>query len=66
MAIGRALMGAGAAMQGPSQTAIPGNGSPMMCVLTGQYVSGVNRICAYDCGGSAAARTVGAADLCPS
>lgn len=37
----------------------------VMCVKTGEEVSGLNRICYYECLGSTAAITINAADLCP-
>jgi len=35
------------------------------CFLQYSYVSGLNRICIYDCCGSQAAITIGAVELCP-
>lgn len=35
------------------------------CFKTGEQVSGMNKICYYNCLGSEAAITVGAASLCP-
>ncbi len=35
------------------------------CFLTGQQVSGMYKICYYDCLGSTAAITVGSYQLCP-
>ena len=35
------------------------------CFLKGERVSGLNKICYYDCVGSEAAITIGAAQLCP-
>ena len=35
------------------------------CFLKGERVSGLNKICYYDCLGSEAAITIGAAQLCP-
>lgn len=37
----------------------------VVCFLTGEQMSGMNKICYYDCLGSAAAITIGAAQLCP-
>lgn len=37
----------------------------MWCLLKGSYVSGLNRICIYDCGGSERHETIGAVQLCP-
>lgn len=39
--------------------------TPPMRVLKGSYVSGLNRICVYDRGGSEYVETVGSAQLCP-
>lgn len=35
------------------------------CVYTGENISGINKLCHYDCAGSAYTITVGLADLCP-
>jgi hypothetical protein len=35
------------------------------CFLKGEQVSGMNKICYYDCLGSAAAITISAVQLCP-
>ena len=35
------------------------------CFLKGERVSGMNKICYYDCLGSQAAITIGAVQLCP-
>ena len=35
------------------------------CFKTGEQTDGLNKICFYDCVGSAAAITIGAAQLCP-
>tara|TARA_B100000780_G_C20755902_1_gene300292 strand:+ start:169 stop:441 length:273 start_codon:yes stop_codon:yes gene_type:complete len=37
----------------------------VMCFKTGEQTSGMNKICFYDCLGSAAAITVSSVDLCP-
>jgi hypothetical protein len=37
----------------------------VMCFKKGERVSGMNKICFYDCMGSAAAITIGAVELCP-
>ena len=36
-----------------------------ICFKTGEQVSGLNKICYYNCMGSQAAITIGAAELCP-
>ncbi len=35
------------------------------CFITGEQISGLNKICYYDCVGSAYAITIRAAALCP-
>lgn len=35
------------------------------CLKTGEETSGMNKICYYNCTGSSAAITIGAAQLCP-
>ena len=35
------------------------------CFLTGEQVSGMNKICYYNCLGSTAAITIGSTQLCP-
>jgi hypothetical protein len=37
----------------------------IMCFSTGEQVSGMNKICYYDCLGSAVAITVSSVSLCP-
>ena len=37
----------------------------LLCFLTGEQVSGLNKICFYDCAGSGAAITVKSYQLCP-
>ena len=37
----------------------------MMCFLEGERMSGLNKICFYNCAGSEAAITVAAYSLCP-
>ena len=37
----------------------------ILCFKTGEQVSGLNKICFYDCAGSAAAITVKSYQLCP-
>ena len=36
-----------------------------LCFLQGEVVSGMNKICYYDCLGSLTAITIGAVKLCP-
>jgi hypothetical protein len=36
-----------------------------MCFKTGEEISGMNKICYYDCLGSAAAITISSVSLCP-
>ena len=35
------------------------------CFKSGEYVSGMNKICIYDCLGSDTAITIGSTQLCP-
>jgi hypothetical protein len=37
----------------------------LVCFHTGDEISGMNKICYYDCGGSRAAITVRSTTLCP-
>ncbi len=37
----------------------------LLCFRTGEQVSGLNKICFYDCAGSAAAITIKSFELCP-
>lgn len=37
----------------------------VMCFKTGEQTSGMNKICFYDCLGSAAAITISSVSLCP-
>ncbi len=37
----------------------------VICFLKGEQISGMNKICYYDCLGSIAAITIGAVQLCP-
>ena len=37
----------------------------IMCFFSRSYVSGMNRICIYNCCGSEAAITIGSYELCP-
>lgn len=37
----------------------------LVCFGTGQQVSGINRICYYNCAGSGAAITISIAQVCP-
>lgn len=52
-------------MQSKTPPATPPIRLALMCFKTGEKVSGMNKICFYDCAGSEAAVTVGAAQLCP-
>lgn len=49
----------------PAQTAAPLNNSGPVCFASGEYASGFNKICEYDCLGSPYAITIGSAELCP-
>jgi hypothetical protein len=47
-------------------TPIPsGEQLAMFCYYTGEQLSGMNKICYYNCAGSAAAITISAVQLCP-
>lgn len=48
----------------PAQARL-GGGSTMTGHLVRNYVSGMNRVCIYNQGGSEAAITIGAAEMCP-
>ena len=37
----------------------------LLCLLTGEQVSGLNKICFYNCAGSSAAITIQSHQLCP-
>ena len=65
-AIAASLSAMGGAMRDqPSapQSTLAGGG--MTCFKQGEVTSGVNKICTYNCAGSAAAITQGAVSLCP-
>lgn len=67
-AIGQALQGAGAAMneaQAPAAYTPAISSSGLTCMKSGEAVSGMNKICYYNCLGSAAAITKEAVSLCP-
>lgn len=42
-----------------------GKVAQIMCFLTGERISGMNKICFYDCAGSQAAITIKSYELCP-
>jgi hypothetical protein len=55
-------------------TAMPTTAAPVqsqypqvavMCMKTGEQASGMNKICYYNCLGSAAAITISSVELCP-
>ncbi len=54
----------GPAISGPSSTRSDQQ-LAATCPKTGEQTSGMNKICFYNCVGSMAAITVGAAQLCP-
>lgn len=58
LAVLLALPGPASAAQKPLRMAV-------VCFAKGEQVSGLNKICYYDCLGSMAAITIGAAALCP-
>jgi hypothetical protein len=58
----------------PTYTPIPpptpptlggGNSLSVTCFKRGEYVSGFNKVCSYDCLGSMAATTISSTALCP-
>lgn len=59
---GAGLSAAGASSVGATT---PHNASGPVCTKSGEYSRGFNKVCQYDCLGSPAAITVGAAELCP-
>lgn len=50
---------------GAPMSKAPGIQTAMVCFKTGERQSGLNKICYYDCLGSAAAITISAVELCP-
>ena len=64
MALGLSIMNNGRASPQASHQEMPRAGTTG-CFLKGSYVSGFNRICNYDCMGSGASHTIGAAEICP-
>lgn len=49
----------------PTVDEAPSTETAAICFKTGEQVSGMNKICFYDCMGSAKAITIGAVELCP-
>jgi hypothetical protein len=49
----------------PTRQNAPAQSTGLMCFSKGETQSGMNKICYYDCAGSAAAMTVSAVTLCP-
>jgi hypothetical protein len=49
----------------PSVDLSPRNAYAETCFLSGEKVSGINRICYYECASGDAAITIDAADPCP-
>lgn len=43
----------------------PRSANALTCFLTGEQISGLNKVCFYDCAGSGAAITVESYQLCP-
>ncbi len=41
------------------------NAKALTCFLQDDYVSGLNKICIYDCAGSSAAITINSYEFCP-
>jgi len=48
-----------------AQSHAPSDQVALLCTKSGEQTSGMNKICYYNCAGSQAAITVGAAQLCP-
>lgn len=65
--LGSALSGASAGMRGESSGSQSTTSATagLSCPLKSERVSGFNRLCAYDCLGSAEVTTIAATDLCP-
>jgi hypothetical protein len=51
--------------QASKSSAKPMQTAAVMCFKTGERVSGMNKICYYDCLGSAYAITIKSHELCP-
>ena len=49
----------------PAMTPSPAAQLALVCFGTGEQVSGLNKICFYDCAGSGAAITISSVQLCP-
>ena len=67
-ALAASLASAGAALRDAPATSVSAESRPGIsgvCFAKGSVVSGMNRICAYDCTGSLVTTNVGAAELCP-
>lgn len=62
--LGQALSKMGAPSGSPSQST-QGISAGVTCFHRRDVISGLNKICYYDCLGSAHAVTIGAAELCP-
>lgn len=66
MIMGNAMQGASANMRaagaGQDTTLTPQNTS---CSYRGEQASGFNKVCYYECTGSAYARTIPVTDICP-
>lgn len=57
--IGTALSTTASAIPAPRHT------TALTCFKSGEQISGINKICYYNCAGSSAAITVSIASLCP-
>lgn len=62
---GMALGRAGAAMSSASPSYTQSNPGAQACMKTGEQISGFNRLCSYNCMGSANVKVVSSAELCP-
>jgi len=49
----------------PAISLNPDNACAMICFYVGEEISGLNKICYYDCLGSKAAITISSVALCP-
>jgi hypothetical protein len=43
----------------------PDTADAVLCIKTGERISGLNKICYYNCTGSEYAITIGSCELCP-
>lgn len=60
-----AVVSSSLAHPGTLKTPVQGTEVAVLCFKTGEQTSGTNKICYYDCLGSAKAITIGFVQLCP-